>query len=605
MGVFSVEKCRNYMKKKEIAGPVPLIILVLLLACGKGPFSKTCQTYEEAADPSPDQTVLWGAVKSGLHASLGSIDRRYPKHALPQVKSIHTWSGTAWRGERISCQLVLWSKDEVPKITCEFSDFIGGNNQKLPSQIAQARFVRYVLTDEFAGGCSRRQPKDYTSSLSPDVLDSVGCFHMEGESTRPVWITICVPREAEPGIYQSTLTLRAQGQKVDSFLFALEVLPRELPPPSEWKFHLDLWQNPYAVARINGVKPWSKAHWKKLKPLMEMLARAGQKVITVSVNKKPWAGQTYDPFESMIRWQKTKDGSWEYDYTVFDNWVEFMIDLGVKEQINCYSLIPWTSELVYFDEKKGEEQSIPIKPGSREFEQMWTPFLKDFSAHLKERGWFQRTNLAMDERNPQDMKEMLDFIGKAAPGFGIALADNHNSYKLFPDRIKDLSISHSKGMIDREDLEYRKSKGFSTSFYVCCGDEFPNTFTFSDPAEAVFLGWYAAAAGFDGLLRWSFCSWVKDPLRDSRFRTWPAGDTSIVYPGARSSIRFERLIEGIQDAEKIRILISEFEKSSSEEEKHKLERINQILAEFDVLERPEDLKGLIQQGKNVLEELSK
>ncbi len=600
-----MEKCRNYMKIKEIAGPVPLIILVLLLACGQGPFSKTCQTYEEAADPSPDQTALWSAAEPGLNASMGSIDRRYPKSALPKLESIHTWSGTAWRGERVSAQLVLWSKDEVPNITCEFSDFIGKDKQRLPSQIAQARFVRYVLTDEFADGCSQRRPEDYASSLSPDALDSVGCFHMKGESTRPVWITIQVPREAEPGIYQSTLTLSARGKRVDSFLFSLEVLSRELPAPAEWEFHLDLWQNPYAVARWHGIKPWSKAHWEKLKPLMRMLAQAGQKVITVSINEKPWAGQTYDPFESMVRWQKKTDGSWDYDCTVFDNWVGFMMDLGIKEQINCYSLIPWTSELVYFDERTGEKQSITIEPGSKEFVEMWTPFLKDFSAHLKEKEWLQRTNFAMDERNPQDMKEMLDFMGKVAPDFGIALADNHNSYKLFPDRIKDLSISHSKGMIDREDLEYRNSKGFPTSFYVCCGDEFPNTFTFSDPVEAVFLGWYAAAAGFDGLLRWSYCSWVKDPLRDSRFRTWPAGDTSIVYPGARSSIRFERLIEGIQDAEKIRILISEFEDAASEEDKHKLERLNQTLSEFDILERPEDLQDLIHKGKRILKELSK
>jgi hypothetical protein len=593
------------MKLKKIAGPVPLIILVLFLACCKGPLSGTCQSYEEAADPSPDQTGLWNAVEPGLHASIGSIDRRYPKSVIPRVKSVHTWSGTVWSGERISTQVVLWSKDDVQNITCEFSDFASKNKQNLLSQIAQARFVRYVLTDEFANGCSQRRPEDHASSLSPDVLDSVECFHMEGRSTRPVWVTIHVPCEAEPGFYKSTMTLKARGQKVDSFLFSLEVLSRVLPPPSEWKFHLDLWQNPFAVARWNGVKPWSKAHWEKLRPLMEMLARAGQKVITVSINEKPWAGQTYDPFESMIGWCKKQDGSWDYDYTVFDNWVEFMMGLGIKEQINCYSLIPWTSELVYFDEKEGKRQSVLIKPGSEEFVEMWTPFLKDFSTHLKEKGWLQRTNFAMDERAPEDMKEMMDFMGKVAPGFGIALADNHNSFKLFPDRIKDLSISHSKGMIDRKDLEYRKSKGFPTSFYVCCGNKFPNTFTFSDPAEAVFMGWYAQAAGFDGLLRWSFCSWVKDPLRDSRFQTWPAGDTSIVYPGARSSIRFERLIEGIQDAEKIRILMNEFEKSSSEEDKNKLERMSQTLSEFDILERPEDLNALIRKGKSILKELSK
>jgi hypothetical protein len=157
---------------------------------------------------------------------------------------------------------------------------------------------------------------------------------------------------------------------------------------------------------------------------------------------------------------------------------------------------------------------------------------------------------------------MLKLLEDQAPELGVALADNKKTYKIYPDQIKDLCVSYS-AIIDKEDLEYRKSKGYPSTYYVCCIDSFPNTFSFSPSAEAVFISWYSTAAGFDGFLRWSYCSWVKDPLRDSRFRRWPAGDTYIVYPEARSSIRFERLVEGIQDAEKIRILREELEKAGT------------------------------------------
>ena len=40
---------------------------------------------------------------------------------------------------------------------------------------------------------------------------------------------------------------------------------------------------------------------------------------------------------------------------------------------------------------------------------------------------------------------------------------------------------------------------------------------------------------------------------DSRFRTWRAGDCYLVYPDG-PSISFQRLIEGIQDNEKIRAI---------------------------------------------------
>src|SRR5690606_9897614 len=81
-----------------------------------------------------------------------------------------------------------------------------------------------------------------------------------------------------------------------------------------------------------------------------------------------------------------------------------------------------------------------------------------------------------------------------------------------------------------------------------------NMFTFSPPAESVWAGWYTAASGFDGFLRWAYNSWTQSPLTDTRFISWPAGDTYQVYPGPLSSVRFEKLIEGIQDYEKIQQL---------------------------------------------------
>ena len=76
-------------------------------------------------------------------------------------------------------------------------------------------------------------------------------------------------------------------------------------------------------------------------PIDEKLyADAGGKVITASIMHKPWNGQTYDAFESMVTWLKKRMEPEYFDYTVFDKWVEFMMDLGVKKQISCYSMVP-------------------------------------------------------------------------------------------------------------------------------------------------------------------------------------------------------------------------------------------------------------------------
>ncbi len=577
---------------------IPFLFLLVHSCSQPTGTSESCQTYEEAFLPV-SVTSDWNGIPKGLQASVGSIDERYEKHEVPEVNGSREWHGEAWRGERVSAQLVLWSKDSVEQVHCEISDFKTSSGDVIASDAAQTRFVRYVITDEFAGGCGHRKPEDFASSLSADVLDDVSCFNISANSARPVWLTIDVPSDAAPGLYSSIVQIFAGKKKQQLFKLNLEVLPQTLPLASDWKFHLDLWQNPYAVARIAGVEPWSEGHWQALKPVMKMLADAGQKVITTTLNKRPWNGQTEDAFSTMIEWKKNTDGTWIYDYTVFDNWVQFMMDLGIKNQINCYSMVPWGNILFYFDEKEGQEIKVSAAPGSKEYADLWVPFLKDFVKHLDKKGWREITRIAMDERNPVEMKAMLKLLEETAPGMGVALADNHKSYKEYPDQLTDLCVAHG-ATVDPEDKQYRREHDYITTWYVCCADLFPNVFTFSAPAEGAFIGWYTMGADFDGFLRWAYNSWVKEPLLDSRFRTWPAGDTYIVYPGGRSSIRFERLREGIQDAEKIRIL-----RDKLQNDKPKLEELNSMVSGFNIVKNPGNIEEMLQNGKRVLNKLAK
>jgi len=259
---------------------------------------------------------------------------------------------------------------------------------------------------------------------------------------------------------------------------------------------------------------------------------------------------------------------------------------------------------IHHDEKTNKEIKINVESGTEEYYNIWKPFLQNFYQHLKQKGWDGITRIAMDERSPQEMQVALKLLKEIAPGLNVALADNHRNDKRFPDQIVDLCVAHGT-VLEPKNLMDRNIKNYITTWYVCCADSFPNVFTFSPPAEAAFIGWYTIAAGFDGFLRWAFNSWVKEPLLDSRFRTWPAGDTYIVYPNARSSIRFERLVEGIQDAEKIRILREELQNDTSGEAKKKLVLLNETVTSFNITTKPDDLEELMARGKQVLTELSK
>ena len=578
-----------------------LVLVGSLTGCTQTKVMKECKTFEEMADPTKDTLSDWSQVALGLHASMASIDIRYPRSVKPEIADKNSCELTGWKGEKLSAQLLLWAAEDINQIECEFKDF-SSSSDKLPSTIAQARFVRYVMTDIFEPGCGYRKPEDFPASLVPDMLDNIDCFNIKAKTVRPVWITVSIPETAKAGTYKSKLTLTARDQKKQEFEIVLNVQGKVLPPPSQWVYHLDLWQHPSSVARVYNLKVWSDEHFEAVKPLMVMLANAGQKVITATLNKDPWNVQTYDKYEDMILWTRNADGTWTYDYTIFDKWVSFMMDLGIKGMINCYSIVPWNNELHYKDNAKNKMVTIKADPGTQVFKDMWTPFLKDFVKHMQSKGWLGITNIAMDERNPKEMIATLDLLKDVAPELGISFADNQATYKKYP-YIKDMSVSaHAK--VDLEDINYRKEKGYNTTFYVCCSDKFPNMFTCSEPAEAVYAAWYATAAGYDGFLRWAYNSWVENPLTDSRFRTWPAGDTYIVYPEARSSIRFERLIEGIQDVEKLRILRNDLKQENTPESLIKLELLDNELAKFNTIHPTGSFVDMLNRAKGIINKIS-
>ena len=524
-------------------------------------FSQTSGDYTELTDTKPyDGEAVWSKLPSSPQISWGSTDVRYTKLNVPVLNKTTTWKAKAWKGERVNAQAVVWTKSTISEARITVSDLKCGSSV-IPSSEIKPSFVRYIMTDELnkngKGACGNRENKaEWDSSMVADVLYKHELYEIKACSSQPVWVNISIPQDAKAGVYKGILTVSGDGVTDMKLHMEINVVNRVLPSPKDWAFHLDLWQNPYSVARFHNVPLWSEAHFDAMRPVMKILADAGQKVITTTIMHKPWNGQTEDHFDSMVSKIKKIDGTWAYDYTVFDMWVEFMMSMGIDKQINCYTLIPWALKFDYFDQATNRTLYIEAKPGDAAYEDYWKTFLKDFASHLRSKGWFERTTIAMDERGLEAMLEAIKVIRKADPAFKISLAGNYHEEIEADLYDYCLAFNHN---FPEETKAKRDKTGKRSTVYTCCAEARPNTFTFSPPAEAAWIGWHVAAGNYDGYLRWAYNSWTSDPLRDSRFRTWAAGDCYIVYPYGYSSIRMERFIEGIQDNEKIRILRKEFE----------------------------------------------
>lgn len=562
----------------------------------------TTTDFTELTDTKPhDNEAVWNKLPATLQFSWGNTNVRYPKLSIPDVTKSTRWQTDAWKGERINAQAVLWTKTNIEDVTVNVSDLKNGSTV-IPSSAITTNFVRYVMTDELnkdrKGACGERANKaEWDSSIVADMLDIIKVRDIKARTTQPVWVNIWVPQNAKAGKYKGTLTVSGKDIAPVNLQIEVNVLNRTLPAPKDWAFHLDLWQNPYAVARFYNVPLWSKEHFDAMRPVMKMLADAGQKIITTSIMHKPWAGQTEDHFDSMVFRMKNLDGSWTFDYTIFDKWVEYMMnEIGIDQQINCYTMIPWALKFDYFDQATNRIQFVEAKPGEADYEDYWGSFLKDFSRHLRQKGWFDKTTIAMDERGLEAMQEAIKVIRNADPEFKISLAGNY--HKEIEPELYDYCLGYGNNF--PADIKAAREKaGKISTVYTCCAEPFPNTFTFSAPAEATWIGWHAMAGNYDGYLRWAYNSWTADPLRDSRFRTWAAGDCYIVYP-ERSSIRMEHLIEGIQDYEKIRILREEL---AAKNNKSKLDKLNKLVSQFTpegLAETQKDPTAMVEEARKEL-----
>ncbi len=494
--------------------------------------------YEPEGQPAGDPAAARVQAGVGLHLAAAVADARFDRDCLPEQASLlPELSASGWRGERVNMQAVLWAEGEdLQQVRVDDLELTGPGKFPLKAEVS---FLRYTSA---------------SGKLYAEIIDTrKERMSLPAGTSRPLWVSVQLPRLKKPGVYTGHLTVRAAGGKVVMLPVSLTVQEgAKLPRPEEWGVHLDLWQHPHAVARWHDVEPWSHEHLSLLRPYMQRLADAGQKVISCSLIDEAWNGQTYDAWPSMVQWSRREDGRMCYDYTHFDRYVDMMLELGIREQISCYTMLPWSLKLKYRDEATGDDAYLELKPGEASFEEIWAPFLTDFREHLRQKGWLGITCLAIDERPDAHVQAAIDIIRRHAPELRIASAVNRPSQ--LSEHLYDMSPVLTLANYSPELLQARKAAGYKSTFYVCMHPLKPNTYTTSPTAEAEWLGLFAAANNLDGFLRWAYNSWNRNPFEHSNFVNWSPGDCWLVYPGNLSSVHFERLRDGMEEYEKVALL---------------------------------------------------
>lgn len=234
--------------------------------------------YKELTNPATTDAKKWNSEIKGINVSWASVNERYNKE-LPYKLNIISQTLRGWKGEQVTAQFVISNNSDSLKLSYNVSPLvhINNKNQKIAKERVSTGFVRYVMTDELSKdkttGCGYRTSNKFDSSLVADPIDHINQELMVyNKTSQGGWINVHIPQNAVAGLYRGKVDVKSNGKIVKTLPLEVEVINRTLPEAKDWKFHLDLWQNPYAVARYHQVKPWSKEHFSALKTEMQPYA---------------------------------------------------------------------------------------------------------------------------------------------------------------------------------------------------------------------------------------------------------------------------------------------------------------------------------------------
>ena len=536
-----------------------------------------------------DNLNVWIPANDFQASSLVKVPRfPRPHPAIQIIEDGHLLELEAVPNEQVSAQLAFAATDTLTNVRVNVSKLVAQDGSTVSARHSRVRYVQYVPVNNALIGVRYQNVategvSGYGQDIVADPLVELDVVDVPMLRAQPVWFTIMVPAVTAPGRYDGTVEIYSDQYDVYTLPLSLTVYDYVLPDIKDYSFEMDVWLHPVAIADFQGVEPWSEDHWDAMIPYFENLASWGQDKITAIITEQPWKRswlhgeyreQTASDYLSMVQWTLKSNGEWSFDYSVYDRYVETSLEYGIGPDITNYAMLVFRGpeRLTYFDENKGEIVTDYLDVKDDRYKEVWGIFLRDFKKHLEEKGWFDQTLMAFDERPGDLMSSVFSVLYDVAPEF---LDKIYMSGTEFVDRIIvggteleqsyagfNVELANFPGMSRansniQEEIDKRSSQDLPTSFYVtCCSDAHPNIHAFNPSIEFQAMPWIALKYNMSGYLNWAYNSWPDDVYRFTTHQ-YPQGGEYLVYPsemGPVSSIRWELIKEGMEDFELVRTL---------------------------------------------------
>ena len=461
----------------------------------------------------------------------------------------------AARGERVAFQVCVHTGDDSPLI--EGCDVTVGD---LPTQV---RLVRTVPMPRINSDVPAEDidSLEFLPGLVPDPLMPGTGLWAGPHQTLSWWVTVSVPRDAEPGPFSATIALRGSAGELPPLEATVHVHRAVLPDRDD--FPVTHWFAPDALCLRYDVAPFSEGFWRIVDPYLRNLVEHGTNVAHVPLFTPPTDGDR-GPLQ-LLEVTKTSDG-YTFDWSLVERWVALVRTMGYRyiEWPHLFTpRVPLHPIRVF--EGRGETgeplwdpKIDSMGPEYRSFLGALLPELKRFlDRHdLAAHSFFHESDEPIASISLERYREVRGMLRELAPWMKVM--DALSEPVFVQEGLTDIAVpqlDHVRPFADA---------GIATWAYFCCSPRGRHVQRLLDtPLHKIrMIGATLHGTGVRGFLHWGYNHWYEmgpevpklvDPFTELAGGQWPlipAGDCFVVYPGADGpidSIRWEAFASGLQD----------------------------------------------------------
>ncbi len=513
---------------------------------------------------------------------------------------------SAARGEHVSFQFVVRAEASLKELRIESTPL---SNGKAELGEIKAGFVDFVEL-------GRKNPEpsaDSYHSVSgfyPDPIIYEEKRDVPAAQTQPLWLSVNVPRDCDPGLYKGEVHLSAKidGRRIQKTqAIEIEVFEPVVDETSLWVTNWIFLDRLSYLNNNEDVPEYSPLYWDLVAEFADFLSDYRQNVVFLSP-----LDHTEFSFEN---------GEWKFDFSNFNKLVSVFEKAGVIGRIEGAHLGSrkggWLAPFglyvpVLTSDSTKKELLALSNPRTQAF---YRSFLPAFLKNIEQNGWkehyIQHVADEPIDANVESYIEISTFLKSISPNLKFIEACHTNKLA----GVVDIWVPQMNYL--NEDLDFyfeRKEQGDELWFYTCLAPrgEYANRFIELPLLKTRLLHWVNAKYGISGYLHWGFNYWgggsgisaAKDPFSDaagiipSSGNVLPGGDCWIVYPGYKCiypSIRLEAMRDGIVDYELLKMYRQRFpDKAES--------LLNSIVYGFEHYDT--DISTFRQKRRTMLEELS-